>query len=209
MDPNYPSAAEIVRACLETGDAASWDAFVATFQPVIGANVARVVRSYGHPNPALTDDLIQDTFLRLCKDNCRALRTFKSQHDAAIFAYLKTIAISVAFDHFRAQKTQKRRGEVPPPDTDSDSEGGSTPPSTIEDAALINQFERRLAASQSERDCAIFWFHYRHGYTAKEIAILPGVNLSPKGVESCLHRLLVFLIGFTGGGASPAGGFAK
>jgi DNA-directed RNA polymerase specialized sigma24 family protein len=39
----------------------------------------------------------------------------------------------------------------------------------------------------------IFWLYYKRGLTTKEIAGLPFINLSVKGVESTLHRLVQLL----------------
>jgi DNA-directed RNA polymerase specialized sigma24 family protein len=41
----------------------------------------------------------------------------------------------------------------------------------------------------SERDRTIFWLHYRQGLTATQIAAIPTLNLTVKGVESTLWRL--------------------
>jgi len=43
--------------------------------------------------------------------------------------------------------------------------------------------------AEKERDKVVFLLYYRQGLTAKKIAGIPGIDLSEKGVESCLHRL--------------------
>jgi RNA polymerase sigma-70 factor (ECF subfamily) len=43
--------------------------------------------------------------------------------------------------------------------------------------------------TETERDKLVFLLYYRQGFTAKAIAELPGIQLSEKGVESCLLRL--------------------
>jgi RNA polymerase sigma-70 factor (ECF subfamily) len=184
------AAAEILNACLETGSEVAWRVFVHRFQPLIASSVSRVVRRYGSPSPALIDDLVQETYLRLCKDNCRSLREFRAQHDEAIFGYLKVIATSVALDHFRARATHKRRGEVAEDGTNLEA---STPSSTIEQSTLVKELDQRLAASETERDRTIFWLYYRQGYTAKDIAAMPNFGLTQKGVESCIYRLTQLL----------------
>lgn len=177
-------AGELVRACLETGSEADWAAFVERFQPLIASSVSKVIRRYGSFSPSLADDLVQDCFLRLCRDNCRCLREFKAQHEEAIFGYIKVIATSVALDHFRARKTQKRNGEV-------EADAGPEPAvasASIENSVLLSQIDGRLTA-ESDRDRSIFWLYYREGYSAKDIASIPGMGLSQKGVESCIYRL--------------------
>jgi RNA polymerase sigma-70 factor (ECF subfamily) len=182
---NSLAAAEIVNACLETGSEAAWTEFVRRFQPLIASSATRVVRRYCAPNPALIDDLIQETYLRLCKDSCRSLRDFQAQHDEAIFGYIKVIATSVALDYFRARATLKRRSEI---EDDGTNVEASTPSSTIEQNTLLKELDQHLA-SETERDRMIFWLYYRQGYTARDIAALPQLDLTQKGVESCIYRL--------------------
>jgi len=187
------ASAAILDACLDTGSEAAWTAFVRRFQPLIAASVSRVARRYGGASPALVDDLVQETYLKLCKDNCRCLRDFKATHDEAIFGYLKVIATSVALDYFRARTALKRRDEV--------EESGAaleavTSSASIEQSALLDQLDQRLAATETERDRTIFWLYYRQGYTAKDIAAMPNLGLTQKGVESCLYRLTQSLRGF-------------
>ena len=180
------AAAEILIACLETGSEEAWTAFVRRFQPLIASSVIRVARSYGSPDAALIDDLIQETYLRLCKDNCRSLRGFKAQHDEAIFGFLKVMATNVARDHFRSRGTQKRRGEV---EDDGTYYEPSTTSAGMERAVLLEEFDQRLAASESDRDRTIFWLYYRQGFTAKDIAKMHSGDLTESGVESCIYRL--------------------
>ncbi len=180
------TAAEIVRECLDSNAEAAWTLFVARFQPLIAASVARVVRRYQVPAAALVDDLTQETYLRLCKDNCRALRNFNARHDEAIFGYIKVIATTVTLDHFRARSAQKRKNEISEPEAPVEA---AVSPSGIEKSALFQQIDSRLAATESERDRAIFWLYYRQGYTTKDIAAIRDLGLSEKGVESCIYRL--------------------
>jgi RNA polymerase sigma-70 factor (ECF subfamily) len=178
--------AEIVRACLESGDEAAWRAFVQRFQPLIAASVLRVVRRSGSPPGTLADDLIQETYLRLCRNNCRVLRDFQARHDEAIFGYIKVIATTVALDHFRARSAEKRRGETEYDDAEVEAKTSSA---NIEQATLIGELDQRLAVTESERDRSIFWLYYRQGFTAKDIAAMRHLGLTQKGVESCIYRL--------------------
>lgn len=178
--------AQILDACLQSKDESAWVQFVARFQPLIAASIFRVTRRHGYSNPALVDDLIQETYLRLCKDNCRALRSFEARHEDAILAYLKVIATTVALDYFRARSTQKRRDEV---ESDGALPDVGISSASIEQAALLEQLDQQLAVSETMRDRTIFWLHYLQGYTAKDIADVTSIGLTQKGVESCIYRL--------------------
>jgi len=190
------SPREVLAACLQQRSEQAWTHFVRLFQPLIASSISRVVSRYSSPNAVLVDDLTQETFLRICRDNARLLRDFEARHENAIFGYIKVIATSVALDYFRARSAQKRGVEVP-----ADDVGGElhTSASAIEQEALLRQIESRLKTTESERDRTIFWLYYRQGYTTKEIATLAGVDLTQKGVESCIHRLTTLLRRESGG----------
>ncbi len=197
------AATEILHACLDSGSEADWTAFVRRFQPLIAATVTGVVRRYGGVSPAQVDDLIQETYLRLCRDNFRSLREFRPAHDEALFGFLKVVARSVALDHYRARSTHKRRGETA---DDGSNLDGSMAAAGIERLALLGEVERRLETTESERDRTIFWLYYGEGHTAKEIAAMPELELTQKGVESCIYRLTQTLRSVM---AARSSGFAK
>jgi RNA polymerase sigma-70 factor (ECF subfamily) len=183
------SAAAIINACLESGSHNDWTQFVRCFQPLIASVVIRVMRRYGESNPSVADDLIQECYLRLCKDECRALRQFEHRHEEAIFGYVKVVAASVAMDHFRARKAEKRSGEVAMLSDDLVSTVPSQQPDA-DAAILMKQISFRLERiTENQRDRAIFWLYYQQGYTANDISKIPGISLSAKGVESCILRL--------------------
>ena len=70
-----------------------------------------------------------------------------------------------------------------------------SPPSTIEQSILLRELDQHLASAGTDRDRTIFWLYYRQGYTAKDIASMPGLGLTQKGVESCIYRLTQALRG--------------
>jgi RNA polymerase sigma-70 factor (ECF subfamily) len=63
-------------------------------------------------------------------------------------------------------------------------------------SALLAQLDQKLQSAPEivgERDRAFFWLYYREGFTAEEIASLPGATLTAKGVESALRRITLWL----------------
>ena len=71
--------------------------------------------------------------------------------------------------------------------------GRSAAAEAFERQRLVQQVADCLAATvtgaQSERDSRIFWLYYRIGLSATEIAALPTLDLTTKGVESTILRL--------------------
>ncbi len=173
-----------------------WLEFVRRFQPLIARVVVKSVRHWTKPAPSLVDDLIQETYLKLCANNFRALRDFEGRHENALFGFLKVVASNVVQDHFRSSYSQKRgsgREEEDLEKAQTTAVGGASFSETAERNILISEIQQCLASQASEpnfaRDCMIFWLYYRQGLTAKAISELPGIGLTVKGVESTLLRL--------------------
>jgi RNA polymerase sigma-70 factor (ECF subfamily) len=174
-----------------------WETFVSRIHGLIAGMVARTLRqSATTPVPDLVDDLVQDTYLKLCADNLAALRRFRGGRPEALVAYLRAVAFSVTRDHLRAAVTEKRgSGRVDSLDADPAAvpAASGSADASLDRQVLLNQIDRWLAgeggAPTSRRDRWIFWLYYRHGLTARAIASIPSVGLTAKGVESTLHRL--------------------
>jgi RNA polymerase sigma-70 factor (ECF subfamily) len=190
MPVHETTASELIKNCLHAGSEEAWRHLVRQFQPLIASVVLRICQRYGSHHANLVDDLVQETFLKLCRDNNKALREFEFRHEGAVFGFIKVVAASVANDHFRLLNTQKRAPELAV-GSEILEQTAAVPDSGAERQLLFRQFEQYLQrADVSERDRNVFWFYYRQGFTAVEIAALPGVDLSAKGVESCLLRLV-------------------
>jgi RNA polymerase sigma-70 factor, ECF subfamily len=193
------SVLELIRACAESNDGEAWEEFVARFQRPISLSMKYTACQWGEDPRQFVDDLLQETYLKLCGDNCRRLLEFAEQHpdDAAVLRYIKTIAINVARDHFKALHSQKRGAreidqwlEDFDPPSQKGSLGGSE---AMEREVLLKQIDRLLqncaVGSNQERDCLIFWFYYRQDMSAKAIAALATIKLTAKGVEAVIFRL--------------------
>ena len=185
---------ELIAACIDRGDAAAWEEFVHRFRPVIAATVLRTARRFGTANPELLDDLVQETYLKICANRCRVLREFTPQSPESIFGLLKTVACSVVHDHFRGDLAAKRGGGRE--DTALDSYAESVLPAReglpeMERQILLGEIDACLAgaAATTERDRQIFWLYYRHGMTSRAIGAISCIGLTPKGVESVIQRL--------------------
>jgi RNA polymerase sigma-70 factor, ECF subfamily len=196
MDPRKLQAQELLRLCLESEDQVVWLEFVRRFQPLIARIVVKSVRRWTNPSPSLIDDLVQDTYLKLCANNFRALRDFDCEHETALFGFLKVVASNVVQDHFRSSYSQKRGSGREEEELDQLTVAAASSGSFSDNAErriLIGEIRRCLESLASEpnfaRDCMIFWLYYQQGLTAKAISELPAIRLTVKGVESTLLRL--------------------
>jgi RNA polymerase sigma factor (sigma-70 family) len=194
MDYAALSAERLILACTQTGDAAAWGEFVRRFHRLIATVALRVARRWGDSSPQVVDDLIQETYLKLCAANFRILRSFKSQHPDAFYGYLKVVTANLVHDQFKAAHSGKRGSGTIEVAVDPQiaSEGGASAKSS-ERGILLQQVDAllsKLAAGRHlERDRRVFWLYYRVGLTANAIASLPAIGLSTKGVESTILRL--------------------
>jgi RNA polymerase sigma-70 factor (ECF subfamily) len=192
------SPPELFLICAREGDAVSWQEFIRRFNPVIARSVLRVALRHGSSDKSLIDDLVQETYLKICANECRLLRSFIPQQPESAFGFLKVVAASVAQDYFKSRLAEKRA-----PEATAESVEGMSVPTTqgcpqgvlnhSERAVLINQIDRRLSAmvpaEELQRARTVFWLYYRVGFTASAIAALPKSDLTTKGVESLLYRL--------------------
>jgi RNA polymerase sigma-70 factor (ECF subfamily) len=143
------------------------------------------------------DDLTQETFLKLCSADFRALRGFVITHQNSFQGFLRIVAANVVADHFRTAAASKMAGggELQAPNASRVlseyelSRGSASDPAR---KVLLEEIDRALRTSEHEpnfeRDYAIFWLYYGQGLTASAIAGLPDVKLSVKVVESILLR---------------------
>jgi len=81
------------------GEKAAWDAFVGRFAPVVQAAVRRLLRAMGRGEADIAD-LVQDVFLRLCKDEFRLMRGYDPAR-ASVSTWLTVVARSTALDVLR------------------------------------------------------------------------------------------------------------
>ncbi len=102
------SSTELVRACAGSKDERAWAEFIRRFQLVIAAAVLRTARRWGEPSRPQLDDLIQDTYLKLCENDSHLLRSFQPRHEDSIYGFLKVVAANVVHDHFKSALAAKR-----------------------------------------------------------------------------------------------------
>ncbi len=194
------SAEELVRACSESGNAEAWEEFVRRFRVVISSAIRRIALRYGVRNNTVINELIQDTYLKVCKDRCRILRDFKSRHPDAFFGMLKVTAANIAYDYFRSEEAETHGGRIIHVElTDVDAfipDSRATGPASIEREIVLREIDdvlSEISTVSAARDREIFWLYYRQGFTAQAIAAIPGYKIGTKGVESVIHRLTCYL----------------
>jgi RNA polymerase sigma factor (sigma-70 family) len=194
------SCDELLRHCADTENAEAWQEFICRFGHRINLVIFRTLRRYGETRREIIEELVQETYLKICLDDCRLLRNFEFRHENAFSGMVKVVARNVALDYLR--KLPKPGAIV---DCEiSEIEGFIRDPQPSQQAMVernlqFDQFDRILAEAFSQRDRDIFWLYWRQGFTAGEVADLKifksdkGDCLTEKGIESILHRMKHYL----------------
>src|SRR5260370_35513049 len=96
------NAEQLIYLCARSNDGAAWDEFVSRFHRAISLSIIRTAYQWGQAPRHLVDDLVQETYLKLCVSQCQLLLEFATQHPEAVPGYIKTISINGAPDYFKA-----------------------------------------------------------------------------------------------------------
>jgi len=166
-------AQNAVSNALLNGDSAAWESFVRRYGGLIVAAVRGIAPIYGD-----IEDLTQEVFVRLCKDDFRLLRTYDSER-AAMSTWLTIVARSTARDALR-----RRRAD-------------SVPIETVPEAQLAVDFiepVRKLKLPEallSPRQREILAMLYDREMEVAEIAQALGID--PQTVRSAHHKAMIKL----------------
>jgi RNA polymerase sigma-70 factor (ECF subfamily) len=145
-----------LQGCID-GDKQAWDDFVARTAPLIVAAVRRTIRG-GVPE---VDDVVQDVYVRLIRDGCRALRSY-SPTRSSMATWLTLVARSVAIDHLRRRGTpvvgldglsvEDRPGTPGPPEPSDQLDAGRLPMHVLtarQRLVLAMLFDRGLSVEEA------------------------------------------------------------
>jgi RNA polymerase sigma-70 factor (ECF subfamily) len=197
------SSTELIRACAGSNDERAWTEFIRRFQVVIAAAVLRTARQWCEPSQAPLDDLIQETYLKLCENDCRLLRLFQPRQQDSIYGFLKVVAANVVHDYFKSALAAKRgisqtEPMMGPVQIDSKArvaDGFDVVSHRLQLEQIDKILTQITAGKDQERKRAIFWLRHQQGLTAREIASIPLIGLTTEGVESVLLRLAIMIRG--------------
>ena len=160
-------------AALIAGDKAAWDAFVRRYAGLIVAAVRGIA-----PTPSDVEDLTQEVFVRLCKDDFRLMRSYDPAR-AGLSTWLTIVARSTARDALR-----RRRADSVPIDAVPEGQLAVDP---VEPTPKLKLPEALLSPRQRE----ILTMLYDREMDVAEIARL--LNIDPQTVRSAHHKAMVKL----------------
>lgn len=172
-------------------DAQAWEALLREFYPSFRGIAGRLGRQYGLRSPEDFSDLAQEPVLKLSR-RLQSIPDAALESDATISAYLRALAANTIRDLLRSRFAQKR-GEMETVHLDGRLPELAADLSlrSAERATLLRQIDEMLEVPA--RDRSVFWLYFRQGFTAREISLIPSLQLSTEGVESLIHRLVALL----------------
>ena len=191
------SLKDLVCLCAESCDDEAWEEFISRVGKPLSLIVLRTSSMWGNTSRSLVEDLIQVTYLKLWEGGRNLLRDFAMDRPEAILGYLKRTAANATHDYFKHGRSQSSGGDTPHLSTvDVDPEAGCEvhgSQESIDFGVLLGEVDehlnRCLTGPDQERDRTVFWLYFRQGMSTKEIASLPGIGLSTKGVGSAIERM--------------------
>lgn len=185
--------------------------FIARYDPVIRQAITSAVRAriattvYTALQP-LIEDAVNETYYRLFRYNCRALRRFRCRYENAIFAYLRTICRNTVSLQMRHEwwsqanvslwsideMMEKCRGEFAPRAVSAATY--STRAEESHECQRLEQmirtgFLQTFCAKHAKRNFIIFKLHFLYGYHLHEIANIKAFGLSVSGVANTTDRI--------------------
>jgi RNA polymerase sigma factor (sigma-70 family) len=158
---------------LARGDKGAWEAFVRRYAGLVAATVRGVARE-----AAEVEDLAQEVFLRLCKDDFRLLRSYDPAR-AGLSTWITIVARSTARDAMR-----RYRPVLTPIDAVPEGRLAVDP---VEPAQKLKLPDALLSPRQRE----ILTMLYDREMEVAEIAAALGID--PQTVRSAHHKAMVKL----------------
>jgi RNA polymerase sigma factor (sigma-70 family) len=155
------------------GEKAAWDAFVRRYGGLVVAAVRGVAMAQGE-----VEDLTQEVFVRLCKDDFRLLRSYDPLR-ASLSTWITIVARSTARDGLR-----RRRADTVPIEAVPEAQLAIPPVEPVEKLklpeALLSPRQREILAMLYDREMDV-----------TEIARALGID--PQTVRSAHHKAMVKL----------------
>ena len=115
-----------------SGDNAAWDVLFALLWPVVAGVAAQKAKRVG--GDAMVEDIAQNVFIHLTKDNAKRLRQYDSTR-GELQSYVAKIARNCTIDHLRRNANQLRNVDISQLPEPVDESGFSLP--MLEDWEMV------------------------------------------------------------------------
>ena len=189
MDPSGVDLADLYIECVQSaGIGPACEKFFEILRPTLRRVAYRVAAQFGAKQD--TDDVVQEISLKLAAKDSSGLAGIPKEQPASI-AYFSVIAANAARDYFRSRNAVKRGFSRTVPIEESLNQITGNIPAGLDREMLISQIASCVPADPKSR--IVFGLYFRQGFSAKELAAIPALELTVKGVESLIRRTILHI----------------
>jgi len=156
---------ELIAGCLRR-EKAAWDSFVLQYSNLVYHTIKKtLILHHAEPHADLVEDLYQEFFVSLLRNECKKLRQFKGAYDCSLASWLRVLTTRLTIDFLRK------------PSSNSDEVAGAMPRYGPDPAEpLLNEQQERLLnqaiQTLSSRDRILLDLCYRQALASEQIAAL-------------------------------------
>jgi RNA polymerase sigma factor (sigma-70 family) len=161
----------LIGGCLRT-EKVAWDSFVRQYSNLVYHTIKKtLIRHHAEPRADLVEDLYQEFFVSLLRDECKKLRQFRGAHGCSLASWLRLLTARLTIDFLRK------------PSSNSDEVAGAMSrygPDPTE--PLLNEQHERLLnqaiQTLSPRDRILLDLCYRQTLASDQVATLLKTSVS-------------------------------
>ena len=210
MDLKRISNTKLIKLCASNPrNESAWLEFYRRFDERIGLVVYRECKERRVTNNPtqlrqIVQDLVQDVYMRLVENNCRALKSFKGKSENSIYTYLGIIAKNVVLNYVIMMGAQKRPTVVKSIDEifkslDKTGEitlknsGKMTNAKADEklrqiffEETIDELLDKCVKGRDKERNKLIFKLYFFDGFSPEEITLYFRMPVSPKRIGNII-----------------------
>jgi len=93
----------LIAGCLRS-DKAAWDSFVRQYSNLVYYTIKKtLVRHHSDPHADLVEELYQEFFVSLLRNECKKLRQFRGAHGCSLASWLRIVTTRLTIDFIRKQ----------------------------------------------------------------------------------------------------------
>ena len=156
----------LLRACLK-GDKSAWNAFVLQYSKLVYYTIKNTLGQYYKVvHLDVVEDLYQEFFLALLRDNFKKLRQFRGNRGCSLASWLRVIATRLTIDLIRSQGNSSATTTNTIPVNQPDFSTTLIDQIDQEDTRPLSQAMETL----SPQDRYFIELHFQHALPPKEIA---------------------------------------
>lgn len=184
------STLELIKSCARnTQDYYAWAEFCNRFDATIRRGIFRfkdllVNHKDSEFRSKILEDLMQDVYVQLVKNDCKALKNFRGNNENSFYLYLCIICKNTVLNYQKSKRCQTDKIPV--------LEEPDKSPILGEDIDIGYDLRKYIHSfvkgKHKERDRLILTLHFVDGFSSEEISAIAAIKLSPKRIANLISQ---------------------